>query len=74
LIIGALTAIFWDGMPIIGDSIWNSKFTDWNPIQYYTTRSTLIVEYAAVLAVLGSIDSLLICRQYEKHGIIATEN
>jgi SulP family sulfate permease len=36
------------------------QITDWNPIQHYTTKAyTLIVEYAAVLAVLGSIDSLL---------------
>jgi hypothetical protein len=40
------------------NSIWNSKFTDWNPIQHYTKAYTLIVKYAAVLAVLG-IDSLL---------------
>jgi SulP family sulfate permease len=61
LIIGALTAIFlgWD-VPIIGDSIWNSKFTDWNPIQYYTTRSIhLNSRICRRAGVLGSIDSLL---------------
>jgi hypothetical protein len=40
LIIGALTAYFlgWD-VPIMEKFHLNSKFTDWNPIQHYTTRS-----------------------------------
>jgi MFS superfamily sulfate permease-like transporter len=37
----------------------NSKFTDWNLFSTIPEAYTLIVEYAAVLAVLGSIDSLL---------------
>jgi SulP family sulfate permease len=62
LIIGALTAYFlgWD-VPIIGEipsGIPNLQigilFSTIPPEAY-----TLIVEYAAVLAVLGSIDSLL---------------
>jgi SulP family sulfate permease len=58
LIIGALTAIFWDGMCPLGDSIWIPNLQ----IGIYSVlyqAYTLIVEYAAVLAVLGSIDSLL---------------
>jgi SulP family sulfate permease len=58
LIIGALTSYFLGWVPIIGEFHLNSKFTDWNPIQYYTRSIHLNSRSAAVLAVLGS-DSLL---------------
>jgi SulP family sulfate permease len=57
LIIGALTAIFWDGTCHywrIPSGIPNLQIPGTIPEAY-----TLIVKYAAVLAVLGSIDSLL---------------
>jgi SulP family sulfate permease len=57
-LIGALSYFLgWD-VPLLERFHLNSKFTDWNPIQYYTTRS-IHLSSAAVLAVLGSIDSLL---------------
>jgi SulP family sulfate permease len=56
LIIGALTAIFWDGMcPLLEKFHLEFQIYRLESIQYYTT-STLIGN-AAVLAVLGSIDS-----------------
>jgi SulP family sulfate permease len=58
LIIGALTAIFWDGMCPLEKFHLEFQITD-GILFSYTKAYTLIVEYAAVLAVLGSIDSLL---------------
>jgi hypothetical protein len=40
LIIGALTAIFWDGTcPLLEKFHLEFQIYRWNPIQYYTTRS-----------------------------------
>jgi SulP family sulfate permease len=49
-----LRAIFWDGMcPLLEKFHLNSKFTDWNLFSTIPPEAyTLIVEYAAVLAVV----------------------
>jgi SulP family sulfate permease len=59
LIIGALTPIFWDGMPIIGEIPSEFQIYRLEPIQHYTTRSIHLNSRICRRAVLGSIDSLL---------------